>query len=57
MCSRRLPDLGRRPLKLTVRGLAMFRVSVTQFRIVCIIAFVGLLLSQLPGFGLISFSD
>ncbi len=35
----------------------MFRVSVTQFRIVCIIAFAGLLLAQLPGFGLISFSD
>jgi hypothetical protein len=35
----------------------MLSVSVRQFRIVCVIALVSLALAQLPGLGLISFSE
>jgi hypothetical protein len=34
----------------------MFSVSVRQFRIVCAVAIVSLLLAQLPGLGFISFT-
>lgn len=34
----------------------MFSVSVRQFRIVCLIALVALLLGQLPAWGVLSFS-
>jgi hypothetical protein len=55
--ARRSLNCGGRPLKLTVSGQAVAGISVRQFRIVCIIALTTLLLTLLPSFGLITFSD